>query len=160
MISQDQLAGLAARLCPMFVMLDSDGVIDSQDEDSDNDGVRDIVEGANTQPFDVDSDGIPNYMDLDSDNDTLTDSFERIGQGGDADSDGPSVYVAGSISIANWPVLLVTIQLVSALLLESDGDCGVWVLMCDVCCVCRSLRAVSLYLTMPMGAAFCCRRSL
>ncbi len=50
--------------------------------DSDNDGIPDIVEGAD----DPDGDGLPNYLDTDSDGDFIADRVE-----GTVDSDGDSV---------------------------------------------------------------------
>lgn len=51
---------------------DSDGVINSLDRDSDNDGILDSIEGQQ----DSDGDGVPNYLDLDSDNDGIYDALE------------------------------------------------------------------------------------
>ena len=44
------------------------------DDDSDGDGIPDIVEGSD----DVDGDGVPNYLDLDSDGDGVPDAAEWI----------------------------------------------------------------------------------
>jgi hypothetical protein len=55
---------------------DMDGIIDSQDEDDDNDGISDIAEGGTA---DFDGDGIPNSCDLDSDNDGIPDAVEANG---------------------------------------------------------------------------------
>tara|TARA_R100000306_G_scaffold62532_1_gene72203 strand:+ start:49511 stop:52255 length:2745 start_codon:yes stop_codon:yes gene_type:complete len=60
---------------------DGDGIIDALDDDSDNDGLSDRVEG----PGDVDGDGILNFRDLDSDGDGVSDTAEGTG---DADGDG------------------------------------------------------------------------
>ena len=50
-------------------------------DDSDGDGISDVVEGS----ADADGDGVPNYFDTDSDGDGLADQFEGTG---DADGDG------------------------------------------------------------------------
>ena len=60
---------------------DDDGTADYRDDDSDNDGIRDFIEGDE----DEDDDGTPNYLDSDSDNDGIPDSVEGDE---DADSDG------------------------------------------------------------------------
>jgi len=49
-----------------------DGIEDLTDEDDDNDGISDLVEGAS----DTDGDGIINSLDLDSDNDGIPDAIE------------------------------------------------------------------------------------
>ena len=51
---------------------DGDGVPDIGDQDDDNDGILDILEGL----IDTDGDGIPNNLDLDSDNDGIADVVE------------------------------------------------------------------------------------
>jgi len=51
---------------------DMDGIEDLTDEDDDNDGISDLVEGAS----DTDGDGIINSLDLDSDNDGIPDAIE------------------------------------------------------------------------------------
>ncbi|MDF5690152.1 invasin domain 3-containing protein [Aquirufa aurantiipilula] len=61
---------------------DSDGIPNSQDPDSDNDGILDIVE----KNIDSDGDGDANYLDLDSDNDGILDIMEKTG-----DTDGDSI---------------------------------------------------------------------
>ncbi len=72
-----------------FVDTDGDGKPDSQDKDSDNDGIPDAVERGDNpnNPRDTDGDGIADYRDLDSDNDGLNDVVEAGGLT-DADSDG------------------------------------------------------------------------
>lgn len=72
---------------------DMDGMNDSADQDSDNDGYPDSMEASGAYPtvmpqpapltcgrtpVDCDSDGRPNFRDLDSDNDGLTDAEERM----------------------------------------------------------------------------------
>lgn len=54
---------------------DRDRVPDSIDEDDDNDGILDVVEGTG----DWDQDGMPNHRDLDSDNDNCFDAIEGDG---------------------------------------------------------------------------------
>ncbi|WP_289055928.1 tandem-95 repeat protein, partial [Carboxylicivirga marina] len=68
---------------------DQDGTPDYLDEDSDNDGISDLIEGnindlCEDKPLDSDNDGIPDYLDTDSDNDTVLDSEEGYG---DCDND-------------------------------------------------------------------------
>lgn len=58
---------------------DGDGIPDYFDQDSDNDGIDDLVETA----ADNDADGLGNYIDIDSDSDFIPDVKEGI-----ADSDG------------------------------------------------------------------------
>ncbi|MDF0715478.1 gliding motility-associated C-terminal domain-containing protein [Muricauda sp. 334s03] len=82
---------------------DGDGIPDSIDIDSDNDGILDVAEDANidgdnnpaTNPTDTDGDGIPNYLDLDSDGDGLLDNYEaqnyasfQLPSGEDTDGNG------------------------------------------------------------------------
>lgn len=78
---------------------DNDGLNNSVDADTDNDGIPDEVEevatGTNSLtsarlviPDDPDGDGTPNEFDLDSDGDGLTDHFEA---GGDDDADGDGI---------------------------------------------------------------------
>ncbi|MFA9289594.1 MAG: thrombospondin type 3 repeat-containing protein, partial [Weeksellaceae bacterium] len=59
--------------------LDGDGIGDTTDLDTDNDGIPDAIEkGANgTTPIDTDNDGTPDYRDLDSDNDGISDAIEK-----------------------------------------------------------------------------------
>ena len=56
------------------------------DEDSDNDGIRDVTEMGNNPNLDTDSDGTPDHLDLDSDGDGIADVIEANGT--DADKDG------------------------------------------------------------------------
>ncbi|RBQ11287.1 tandem-95 repeat protein, partial [Pedobacter miscanthi] len=51
---------------------DNDGIPNYLDLDSDNDGIKDQLEGAG----DTDGDGIPNFLDLDSDGDGIPDNIE------------------------------------------------------------------------------------
>ncbi len=69
---------------------DGDGIPDYLDEDSDNDGISDRIEGnisdlCNDVPSDTDNDGIPDYLDDDSDNDLVPDKDEGYE---DCDNDG------------------------------------------------------------------------
>ena len=61
---------------------DGDGICNNSDEDDDNDGILDTVEGT----VDFDNDGIPNNEDLDSDNDGIPDVVET--GNGSLDTDG------------------------------------------------------------------------
>ncbi|MDO6493074.1 Ig-like domain-containing protein [Cellulophaga sp. 2_MG-2023] len=63
---------------------DGDGVANNIDEDDDNDGITDVVEGTT----DFDNDGIPNYLDLDSDNDGIPDVVETGNGSLDLDGNG------------------------------------------------------------------------
>lgn len=67
--------------------IDDDGVLNVNDIDNDNDGIKDSVEGDG----DADGDGIPNKYDLDSDNDGIYDIIEA----GGSDSDGDGMVDAG-----------------------------------------------------------------
>ncbi len=81
--------------CPASANTDQDGVLDSEDTDSDNDGITNAAEGQGTNskqnlleiPADPDNDGIPNELDLDSDGDGIPDHNEGGGTN-DKDSDG------------------------------------------------------------------------
>ena len=56
---------------------DGDGIVDTVDQDDDNDGIADRFElGLDGSDRDSDLDGIPNRIDLDSDNDGLPDVYE------------------------------------------------------------------------------------
>ena len=69
---------------PSQVDSDADGVPDFDDEDDDNDGITDVIEGGDTEDFD--NDGLPNRIDPDSDNDNC---FDVVESGyGDLDNDG------------------------------------------------------------------------
>jgi hypothetical protein len=91
---------------------DGDGIPDSRDLDSDNDGINDVIEaggltdangdgradgavGGNgmianpaNSPRDSDNDGTPDYRDLDSDNDGVNDVIESGNGALDANNDG------------------------------------------------------------------------
>lgn len=69
---------------------DGDGIVDAIDQDLDNDGIPNDVEGAQ----DSDGDGLPNLVDLDSDNDGIPDLVEA--GGADADGDGIADNLADS----------------------------------------------------------------
>lgn len=65
---------------------DDDGIANNLDIDSDNDGLLDSDEAGDAdEPADSDGDGIDDYLDLDSDNDALTDTFEAGGVDDDGD---------------------------------------------------------------------------
>ncbi len=63
---------------------DGDGICDLSDNDDDNDGILDSVEGTT----DFDNDGIPNNEDLDSDNDGIPDIVETGNGSLDIDGNG------------------------------------------------------------------------
>ena len=71
---------------------DTDGIIDANDPDDDNDGISTLVEVTDGVQFgqDVDNDGTPNYHDTDSDDDGLLDEEEGTG---DHDNDGIPNYL-------------------------------------------------------------------
>ena len=77
---------------------DGDGVADSQDLDSDNDGITDAVEGV----VDTDGDGILDRDDLDSDNDGIYDVVESGAAAGlDSDNDGRINGAVGANGVAD-----------------------------------------------------------
>lgn len=102
---------------------DLDGLEDSLDLDSDNDGIPDFVENQgtlvtlsiidadlnglddvyniNATPIDSDSDGVPDFYDLDSDNDGIYDLLEtgQLGTLSDTNVDG---IVDGNFGINGW----------------------------------------------------------
>ncbi|MDH3796483.1 MAG: hypothetical protein OER83_06390, partial [Flavobacteriaceae bacterium] len=63
---------------------DGDGICNTGDEDDDNDGILDTVEGIT----DFDNDGVPNNEDLDSDNDGIPDLVETGNGSLDIDGNG------------------------------------------------------------------------
>ena len=65
-----------------FLDFDNDNIPDYLDEDDDNDGILDVMEGSS----DADADGLANLFDTDSDGDGISDSVEGI-----ADIDGDSL---------------------------------------------------------------------
>lgn len=104
----DPTAGPTTPTAPETTDSDGDGVVNSLDDDDDNDGIPDTVEGTG----DNDSDGVANYLDRDSDNDGVFDSRETaVDTDGDTipdyldlDSDNDGVYdalEAGRSAIAN-----------------------------------------------------------
>lgn len=128
---------------------DKDGIINSLDLDSDNDGITDVVEAAGTDAtndglndagatllrVDSDGDGIPNPIDLDSDNDGATDIVEaggvevdgdgRVEGFTDADGDGlTTLYDAnnGGTAILNRNTDAPGDALPNRLDLDSDND--------------------------------------
>ena len=72
--------------------VDTDGIapIDALDNDSDEDGVPDIVEAGDadlaTDPVDTDGDSTPDFRDTDSDNDNLADGAEDVNGDGVVDA--------------------------------------------------------------------------
>ena len=83
---------------------DGDGIVDTVDQDDDNDGIADRIElAADGSDRDSDRDGIPDRLDLDSDNDGIPDLYES------------GLFI--SVSGAN-------IRVVNGRLLASVGDNG------------------------------------
>ncbi len=78
---------------------DVDGIHDYRDDDSDNDGIPDLVESGGNAPHlpaDFDGDGAANYRETDSDGDGISDSVEAGSNPNnpiDTDSDGAPDYV-------------------------------------------------------------------
>jgi hypothetical protein len=68
---------------PPDIDTDSDGTPDYLDTDSDNDGIPDVYEAGDFDPFtspvDSDGDGVPDFRDLDSNNNGVPDADERRG---------------------------------------------------------------------------------
>ncbi len=86
-------AGCTASATTLVVVgddTDGDGVVNSIDQDDDNDGIADIDENIG----DTDGDGIIDVFDLDSDNDGITDVLEA----GGFDPDGDGIIGAGTIA--------------------------------------------------------------
>ncbi|MCU4154678.1 tandem-95 repeat protein [Carboxylicivirga sp. A043] len=74
---------------------DNDGLPDYMDDDSDDDGISDLIEGGivnmcNDSPVDTDGDGTSDYLDEDSDNDGHTDKAETDA---DCDNDDTPNYI-------------------------------------------------------------------
>lgn len=92
---------------------DGDGFPDTEDLDSDNDGILDIDEAGDadmiTEPADTDGDGAYDFRDVDADNDGILDAIEGTadpdgdGVGNFADSDSDGDYVPDSVEGAtDW----------------------------------------------------------
>ena len=100
---------------------DSDGVVNSLDLDSDNDGIPDSVEG--DASIDTDGDGTPDYLDLDSDNDGLFDLTESgIGDPAGLDSDNNGRIDAGNSVGTNGLADIVEISLDSGSIRYTVAD--------------------------------------
>ncbi|WP_157943738.1 MULTISPECIES: Ig-like domain-containing protein [Arenibacter] len=114
---------------------DGDGLCNSTDEDDDNDGITDTVEGST----DFDNDGIPNHEDLDSDNDGIPDVVETGNGSFDIDGNGsidaaessvgtngiPDVIEAGSVDgagVTAVPVNSDNLGGANYLDIDSDND--------------------------------------
>ncbi len=71
--------------------IDTDGIPDHRDLDTDGDGLSDAVESDNGTPIDTDRDGTPDHRDLDADGDGFGDAVERGSGSTPADTDGDGV---------------------------------------------------------------------
>lgn len=75
--------------CAEALDWDGDGILNCDDDDSDNDGIPDALEAGdqdtNTPPRDADNDGDPDFLDLDADNNGILDASEGSN---DPDGDG------------------------------------------------------------------------
>ena len=100
-------AELPITVLPGPVDTDGDGIPDITDLDDDNDGILDVVEGAD----DTDGDGIPDILDLDSDNDGINDVLEAGGTdaNGDGQQDGTPDPTTGLVGAGLTPA-------------DTDGD--------------------------------------
>ena len=76
---------------------DGDGVPNDEDDDSDGDGIPDSIEGYD----DADLDGAPSFLDDDSDNDGVSDALEWALGGNPYDVGNPT-----ELPIACWPIWL------------------------------------------------------
>jgi len=83
---------------------DGDGIVDTVDQDDDNDGIADRLElGIDGRDIDSDGDGQPDRIDLDSDNDGIPDLYES------------GFFVSLSVG---------TVRVVNGRLLEDVGENG------------------------------------
>ncbi|WP_159518818.1 Ig-like domain-containing protein, partial [Sunxiuqinia indica] len=94
---------------------DGDKVSDYRDTDSDNDGLTDAEEAA--QSNDPDNDGLANYLDIDSDGDGITDNQESQADGAyvaptGQDTDGDGIDDAYDPDNGGTPIVSI----------DSDGD--------------------------------------
>ena len=110
---------------------DGDGIPNTIDQDDDNDGIPDAVEGTG----DFDGDGIPNSLDLDSDGDGIPDVIEaggidpdgdgRIGTGPITDTDGDGLSNIVDANNGGTPLPLPNTDGTGGanyLDIDSDGD--------------------------------------
>ncbi len=120
-----------------LVDTDGDGTPDTQDTDSDNDGIPDAIEAGDTDPatppVDTDLDGTPDFRDDDSDGDNISDLHEGAGDPDldrlpnfrDPDSDGdgiPDEVEAGDADLLTPPVDTNLDGTPDFLDTDSDGD--------------------------------------
>jgi hypothetical protein len=99
---------------------DGDGVADAIDQDDDNDGIPDSVEGTG----DADGDGVPDSKDFDSDNDGINDVIEAGGTdaNGDGKQDGTANPTTGQIGTGLTPPNSDNDALPDYKDLDSDND--------------------------------------
>ena len=92
------------------------------EQDSDNDGIADVLEAPGGIELDSDNDGIPNFLDLDSDNDGIPDSVEYQGSlANDTNQDGFLDNSNTVVSLQN-PVDTDNDGIADYLDLDSDND--------------------------------------
>ncbi|SEU09493.1 Por secretion system C-terminal sorting domain-containing protein [Draconibacterium orientale] len=72
-LTENEYSAAARVLIQIIENADLDDVPDYADQDNDNDGLPDFLDGIG---LDTDNDGIPNNFDIDSDNDGITDNIE------------------------------------------------------------------------------------
>jgi large repetitive protein len=114
--------GSTTQVVTAAIDTDGDGIADTIDQDDDNDGILDNVEGANT---DTDGDLVPDRLDLDSDNDGILDITES-GQttGADGNGDGRLDGAVGTDGVPDsvQAVGMTNSGTVNYIVVNTDGD--------------------------------------
>jgi|GEM_PF-755211 len=104
---------------------DSDGVADVRDVDSDNDGILDSIEDANSPiSNDTDGDGVEDKFDLDSDNDGIFDLVEAGHNQPDTNNDGriDNTVFSGDNGYADVLETVAESGITNYSLASTDGD--------------------------------------